>query len=291
VLVFNMEWLSRDASLEVREDCISYIRFWLNSIIIHTQNEKQEIAPIFFVGTRKDVVSSPAEHSNISTTIFELFSSSLAWPYVEENHGAEGPNGKTNLYFYPINNTLGNRDSSVVKLMKKIEEKIDESSYVHVERPLSWFRVLDALKKRNLPFLQLKEVSEIIAVDCKIPSEKIPLLLKFFHEMGILMWHDEETLRDVVVFDPIEYFVKPATTIICKHAPNHRDETSHLLEIHRKVRKMHVQEYREMTGHGIVTENLLKALLQSHERNYPYIRQMMMKYGLLVPLTLQRSAE
>eukprot|EP01040_Poterioochromonas_malhamensis_P009616 gene9616-biopygen1868 len=208
--------------MEVKEDCLSYITFWLNSIIIHTQNEKGEVAPIFFVGTRKDLMSSPTEHLQISTKLYEGFSGSLAWPYVVENVGAEGPNGKTDLCFYPINNMLSNHDSTMQILLKKIEETIDSSSYVHVERPLSWFRVIDALKEANVPYMRYKEAERIIT-GCDIPENKVSLLLRFLHEMGILMWHDEDKLREVVVFDPIEYFVKPATIMICKHVPDEAD--------------------------------------------------------------------
>ncbi|KAK0350834.1 hypothetical protein LTR94_027409, partial [Friedmanniomyces endolithicus] len=270
-----MEWLSSNATMEVKEDCLSYITFWLNSIIIHTQNEKGEVAPIFFVGTRKDLVSSPAEHLQISTKLYEGFSGSLAWPYVVENVGAEGPNGKTDLCFYPINNTLSNHDSTMQTLLKKIEETIDSSSYVHVERPLSWFRVIDALKEANVPYMRYKEAERIIT-GCDIPENKVSLLLRFLHEMGILMWHDEDKLREVVVFDPIEYFVKPATIVICKHVPDEADGTYHVLDIHRRVRKVHGRDFQQMTRHGIITEKLLKALLQHHEENYMHISQLML---------------
>eukprot|EP01040_Poterioochromonas_malhamensis_P014975 gene14975-biopygen3469 len=208
--------------MEVKEDCLSYITFWLNSIIIRTQNEKGEVAPIFFVGTRKDLVSSPADHLQISTKLYEVFSGSVAWPYVVENVGAEGPNGRTDLCFYPVNNTLSNHDVTMQSLLKKIEETIDSSSYVHVERPLSWFRVIDALKEANVPYMRYKEAERIIT-GCDIPENKVSLLLRFLHEMGILMWHDDDKLREVVVFDPIEYFVKPATIVICKHVPDEAD--------------------------------------------------------------------
>ncbi len=288
ILVFNMEWLSSKASKEIMDDCLSYMTFWLNSVIIHTQNEKHEVAPVFFVGTRKDTVSSPAEHLRISTIIYETFSGSLAWPYVVEYAGAMGPNGKADFCFYPVNNTQSIEDVTVRELLKRIEETIDGSSYVHVERPLSWFQVLDLLKQRKVPYLAFEDVKKII-LECDIPEDKVSFLLSFFHEMGILMWHDEDNLRDVVVLDPIEYFVKPATIVICKHVPDQTDGIHHVLEIHRKVRKSHVKEFQEMTKHGIISEHLLEALLESQKENYRPIRALMLKYGLLVPLTLQTS--
>jgi GTPase SAR1 family protein len=290
VITFNMEWLSSSTDPAIRDECIRYMSFWLNSVIIHTQTEKGEIAPIIFVGTRKDLIKTPAEHQAISTELYNIFSNSLAWSYVVENNGAEGPFGKADLCFFPVNNKLGNQDPTVQKLLVLVEETIDKSSYVHVERPLSWFQVLDNFKSKNVPYLEYSEVESIV-VSCNIPKDRVPTLLRFFHEMGILMWHDEDTLRDIIVFDPIEYFVKPATIIICKHNPDKVDGIYHSMEIHRKVKKQFPKEFREMIQHGIVSEPLLLALLEDHSGNIKYIKQLMLKYGLLVPLILSQSED
>jgi GTPase SAR1 family protein len=290
VVTFNMEWLSCAADPAIREECVRYLSFWLNSVLIHTQNEKGEVAPIFLVGTRKDLITSPAEHQQISTFLYNAFCNSLVWSYVIENNGAEGPFGKADLCFFPVNNKLGNQDPTVQKLLQLTEQSIDQSNYVHVERPLSWFQVFDIFKSKNVPYLSYNEVESIVTA-CDIPKERVSVLLKFFHEMGILMWHDEDTLRDVVVFDPIEYFVKPATIVICKHNPDKVDGIYHSLEIHRKVKKVMSKEFREMIQHGIVSEPLLIALLEEHSSNYKFIKQLMLKYGLLVPLILSRSSE
>jgi GTPase SAR1 family protein len=290
VITFNMEWLSSSTDPAIRDECIRYMSFWLNSVIIHTQTEKGEIAPIIFVGTRKDLIKTPAEHQAISTELYNIFSNSLAWSYVVENNGAEGPFGKADLCFFPVNNKLGNQDPTVQKLLLLVEETIDKSSYAHVERPLSWFQVLDNFKSKNVPYLEYSEVESII-VSCNIPKDRVPTLLRFFHEMGILMWHDEDTLRDIIVFDPIEYFVKPATIIICKHNPDKVDGIYHSMDIHRKVKKQFPKEFREMIQHGIVSEPLLLALLEDHSGNFKFIKQLMLKYGLLVPLILTQSEE
>jgi GTPase SAR1 family protein len=290
VITFNMEWLSSSTDPAIRDECIRYMSFWLNSVIIHTQTEKGEIAPIIFVGTRKDLINTPAEHQAISTFLYDTFCNSLAWSYVIENKGAEGPFGKANLCFFPVNNKLGNQDPTVQKLLVLVEETIDKSNYVHVERPLSWFQVLDNFKSKNVPYLEYSEVESIV-VSCNIPKDRVPTLLRFFHEMGILMWHDEDTLRDIIVFDPIEYFVKPATIIICKHVPDKVDGIYHSMEIHDKVKKLFPKPFQEMTRHGIVSEPLLVSLLEEQGENYKFIEKLMLKYGLLVPLILTNSEE
>ena len=61
-IVFNIEWLSRSGTKGVQDQCLSYMTFWMNSIIIHTQNDEGIVAPILIVGTRKDLVNDTAEH-------------------------------------------------------------------------------------------------------------------------------------------------------------------------------------------------------------------------------------
>ena len=43
---------------------------------------------------------------------------------------------------------------------------------------------------------------------------------------------NEPGLRDVVILDPIKFFVAPATLLICKHVPTLDDPTHHLSLIH-----------------------------------------------------------
>jgi ribosomal protein S18 len=51
-MVFDME-LSKDE--EKRESYMKNLKFWMNSIMIHTYVEKSgKIAPVAIVGTRKD---------------------------------------------------------------------------------------------------------------------------------------------------------------------------------------------------------------------------------------------
>jgi hypothetical protein len=60
-------------------------------------------------------------------------------------------------------------------------------------------------------FLSLREV-QAIATSTGIPAEDVPSLLRFLHEMGIIMWHKDEGLRDVVILDLIKYFMEPVNT-------------------------------------------------------------------------------
>ncbi|KAJ1434132.1 hypothetical protein B484DRAFT_429324 [Ochromonadaceae sp. CCMP2298] len=278
LLVFNMEWLLGDAVQQ--RACLDYLRFWLNSVVIHTLNNKGETAPVAFVGTRKDTVSDPKQHGRISALLYTAFSSSVAWPYVLENDQGVGSNGCTTLCFYAVDNTLGRGDPTTKQLLTHVERVISEAAYVKEEKPLVWLQVLDRLAAEKKSFLTLAEVEQAAAV-CGMGKEELPALLRFLHEMGALMWHEDEALRDVVILDAVTYFVQPATLVICKHAPTATDPTLHLLPQHKKCRKALPAEFRNMTEKGIVTGQLLQMLLGGEAGR---IVTLMVKFGLLVPM-------
>jgi hypothetical protein len=67
--------------------------------------------------------------------------------------------------------------------------------------------------------------------------------LHFMNETGNLMWHNEPGLREMVILNPIEFFVKPATIIICKHSPDENDPTHHVSDLHKKASKKFMKKW------------------------------------------------
>jgi GTPase SAR1 family protein len=334
-LVFNLEQLaSPDAT--VREGCLSTLSFWLNSIIMHTYDEVTgKTAPIFIVGTHKDVVSSAADHQQVSELLEQRFGQSVAWPsvvlYIDtsatatasmgattnadvgpagadvegaaaaasvadtENesatedshavpHGSEAsPPTTRTLCFFPVDNRRGRRDTTIGALMRAIEASIDDSDYVHAEHPLTWLRTMDRLTSSGQVYLSLHEVTEI-ATECGVAADAVEALLIFLHEMGIVMWHSDESLRDVVILDPIAYFVAPATTIICKHMSSASDGTRHVVDAHKLCNKAHYDSWMRMVHKGVADRDLLLQLLSDCGDQATVVLRLMVKFGLLVPL-------
>lgn len=293
IVVFNMEWLLNPEKIDYQH-CLDYLTFWINSIIIHTQTtrtksgeEESEIrvAPWVLVGTRRDKVIDPHQHEAISLLLYNTFGNSIAWPYLIENENALGSNGTTNLVFFPVDNTLGKDDTTLSKLLFLIEKVIDQSDYVHMERPLTWCAAADKLTTlvEKSAVLNWEDVIQV-AVDCAIPFNEVPTFLTFLHKMGILMWHREEALRDVVILDPVQYFVTPATTIICKHAPTQIDATYHSLEAHKRAKKKFKADWDRMIHQGIISKVLIDCLLEDCAVDHrDKVIMLMVKYGLLVP--------
>ena len=111
-------------------------------------------------------------------------------------------------------------------IQKEIEAELRVSTFVTRSRPLTWFKVVDALvaKAKERCFQPYDEVSALCAT-CGIElTDEIPRLLRFLHEMGSVFWLQEETLRDFVILDVVKAFVKPAALLICKHQPCGADQ-------------------------------------------------------------------
>ena len=105
----------------------------------------------------------------------------------------------------------------------------------------------------------------------------------------MLMWHEDPVLRDVVVMDPISFFISPATLVICKHKPTDEDPVYHSAPIHDKARRFFKDDFDDMVGKGLVSSRLLDLLLEDSGSNREYVIKMMLKYGLITRLLQRRN--
>ena len=87
------------ASEALRSRALSYLRYWLNSVFMHTLRGG-EASSVYLVGTRKDRVG-PQQHHELHVTISKAFEGCPFWPYVQENEQGEGPLGHEHLCFFP----------------------------------------------------------------------------------------------------------------------------------------------------------------------------------------------
>jgi len=174
-------------------------------------------------------------------------------------------------------------------VMTTIETSLNDADYTHQLVPVSWMKTLDEVTNLKRSFLTIDEYSSI-AASCNVLRSDEFNLLHYFHEMGYLMWHDEPLLRDVIILDPIEYFVKPATMIICKHIQDGNDSTVHFLPVHSKCKKMQFNKFTDLTTHGILNSSLLPILWEDFSLHQDLLLHLMYRHGLLVPLLYNSSA-
>ena len=292
VLVFNMEWMVSD----LRDSCLDHLKSWVNALIVHSSVTdtygKLKCASIALVGTHKDKVPDSETHQEISKELQKLLSrsgGSIARGSLLENE-SEG------LCFFPVDCTKGQADPTMVNLMKAIETDILKADYVKVERPLNYFKVLDEMneRKKTVSYLSLEEVSEI-ANKYRVGSQDlIEEMLRFFRELGLIMWHEEPSLRNVVILDPIKFFVSPATNIVCQHKEDEQG-TIHSNDVLREAERNYHDDFQVMKSTGVVSSELLQFILMEHIKRekqtgqqlnvrYEAIKRLMNKYDLIVPM-------
>ena len=297
VLVFNMQCFlitPEDMSKSDPErgmiswvECTKILKQWINSIVVHTSYKERGMtrtAPIFVVGTHKDAIFSSAHHQSISGAISSI---------MHEDHPAFSSikkNDREGLIYFPVDNTIGRLDPTMKFLMKRIEAVIEKEDYVLVTKSLTWFRLLDKINSAPRSFLRYSEVIAF-AKDCGISKpEATDEMLEYFHEFGAVLWHSDRGTRDVVIKDPIKFFVKPSANIICQHTASATEPTVHLLPepIWQKIRsdEQHKKDFKVMKTIGIVSHRLLECLLSEgeHSECWGIVKLLMIKYGLLVPL-------
>jgi hypothetical protein len=206
------------------------------------------------------------------------------------NDLSEGLRGITNMCFFPIDNTKGKADRTLTFMINKLEQKIKNSFYFQQSIPLIWLQILDKIdkhKESNSSYLSFNEVANI-SIECGIRDEdEIREMLLFLSDMGYLLWINESNLRDTIILDAVEYLVKPATNVICKHIlrEDDGDETIHQTEWQEKCMQKFPFDYTKMTETGLVTNQLMEELLGlANVSRTSNVKQLMVRYGSLVSI-------
>jgi GTPase SAR1 family protein len=105
VVVFDLRQLVKSAEEKEKEECLKNLRFWLNSVSLHSYDEeRREMAPIILVGTRKDIVSSPEDHEEISKVLSSNFGKHSCWNFLISNRHGLGKKGNTTFCYFPVSN-------------------------------------------------------------------------------------------------------------------------------------------------------------------------------------------
>ena len=299
VVVFNMECfltpdrvpINPEKGITTWSECLKVALHWLSTVVVHTMKPgSTKPAPIFIVGTHKDTVSLPADHQAIS----KAFSAALGEynPVLNslQRNEAEG------LCFFPIDNTLGRSDPTMSTLMKHIEEVIESQAYVQKMLPLMWFRVLDWMNGQSRFHLMYDEVAKYakdFGFDMST-TQAVDDMLTMFHECSVLMWHNVDGLRHVVILNPIVFFVSHATNLLRQHTGTNSDATQHKLpkSIENTIQSDTLlrTDFAQMISTGIVTRRLLDVLLSESEEPQ-VVMQLMITYALLVPLVREEGGE
>ena len=303
VVVFNMQWIMPSSTEKTKYQ--EYLHSWVNALVVHTciigEGGSPKCASIALVGTHKDSVENKEIHQKISEDLRNLLRKSIAWQSVLENKIER-------LCFFPVNCKIGQGDPSLNNLKKTIEEDLIHSPSVNALRPLNYFHVLDKINDRKKTdfYLSLDEVLDMAAKSkiCDQPTKEnmhpVGEMLRFFHSLGLIMWHEESALREFVILDPVEFFVSAATNVVCQHKKDEQG-TRHTNPLLEDAEKQFPRKFVKLTNDGIVEVDLLQFILKGHmklklkgiehlggdistDEVIEAILFLMKKYSLIVPM-------
>ena len=119
-VLFDMRQLLRTAATKARKRALGILRFWLNSIMVHTVGTEEDddcCAPFVLVGTHKDLVPSAQDHAAISKVLHQHFGSHPAWPSLQRNRGT----GERHVHGH-----FAHRPEHLRELHVSLENKPDE---------------------------------------------------------------------------------------------------------------------------------------------------------------------
>jgi len=281
LLVFSMKWLLSGAG-EERVECLEYLTGWLNSILMHGVDPKDKsLAPILMIGTHKDEVPNPQDHAKISKILDDNFQNHRAWHRVERFKKAQVKDGRGSLFFFPVDNTRGQEDQVIKEVQSTVLEVVGREKYVNAKVPYPWLQAYQVLQKETDSYLPFEKVKDIccesgMGTNLDLNDETI-MMLKWFTQMGLVMYHDEKGLKDLVVIDPARFLVEPASCVICQHDMHENDALRAA-----KSQKPHLYQ---LLRKGILTREMMHVIWSDvvvHRRDA--VELLMTKYQLIIPL-------
>ena len=278
VVVFRMDLLLNKKS---KEKSLDKLFFWLHSIA--TRNAKSGIIPpVFLVGTHSDLID-PADHEMISmliTTRIQLKFPREVLKLIENDY----------LCFFPISNRFD--DDVIVDLMTRVERVVTEADYVKAPRPLHWLNALDEMMATMKCFLTFEEACSV-AIDSGLEKAAVKDFLSFLNEMGVVLWLDEEGLRNVIILDVMIFFVEPVSRVICINTVQLPESVINTKKLQEFCSTHHEIEWIQVKEKGIVGRQVMDAMLLygtesilklTKQEKTDLIVHLMVKYGIIIDL-------
>jgi hypothetical protein len=138
----------------------------------------------------------------------ETFCRKAAWASVHRFAKATLSSGRGTLWFFPVDNSLGNKDPVMLEIKKSVQKVVQEEKYVNKMVPFTWLKVLERLQEAGRDsYISLEEVVKLSQecgmqhADAASLEEEVLQMLKTFNDLGQLMHHTEPSLRNKVILD------------------------------------------------------------------------------------------
>ncbi|GBG35109.1 Hypothetical Protein FCC1311_113322, partial [Hondaea fermentalgiana] len=184
--------------------------------------------------TRDDVPDSK-EHKEINSTLKrKLLRQRGVKSVVLMNH-------KERLCFFPIDNTgRDDKRNRVMSLRESLSKAVADKDFVKKKVPLRWSYCLEKLLAQDKDYLSLRVVKELATKECHVPEVDVPEMLKYMHELGVLVHlatGQHDVLRHIVVIRP-QWLLENLSRVICDpiHMERHEENLLHQEKLPEELR-------------------------------------------------------
>ena len=176
LVVFNLEQF---CDPQRTEEDLEHIRFWLNSVRVHTP----QTTPVFLVGTHRDSVCQEDIGQAEKRTCDEF----------AEVFGQQLVQSKGNCFLFTVENSLGSEDDGAVCLMKAIEREACNLMRSEEQLPIRWLHFEEQIVKyRKQPDHQAWVTKDFLwkmMADYfgEVDEREFYSMLQFYHDSGVII--------------------------------------------------------------------------------------------------------
>ncbi|XP_070562813.1 uncharacterized protein [Ptychodera flava] len=194
LLVFNLEEAASGKAAQLER-----ILFWLNSVYTHARDED---AVIFLVGTHRDSITS-ATRNEVAEYLYDKLYANFCSRLIMNPDGSP-------IFVVESSKPL---DQDVHELQTQIMRRVQEAEYMSQEYPIKYLLFYRIIKEKreeaeteglSCCICSFDEVRDLAKVTCHVDStQEFNEMLEFFYKAGEIIYQsNDNTLKDVIIFDP-----------------------------------------------------------------------------------------
>ena len=194
------------------------------------------------------------------------------------------------LIFFPVENTLGNKDTGIKELQSKIMcIASEQQKRIIIEHniPLQWILIQDVIMKLKINLdgtfcVTVDELQRMIMEDfvlhdkCRLSKD----MLKYFHKIGLIIYVDRK--QDFDLSNWILVCPEKLIDILINISSKPAEST--------KYRGSLKYDWKLLQRKGILTKQLLQSLLSTVEEEEEAVIAFLEHYGLICPLEYKEIA-
>ena len=239
VVAFSIkEYIRRD------ERTVAYLRFWLNSISIHSQD-----TPVFIVATHTDEVEAAA-YGEIEGKLEAI---------TKDMHSIVRADDDSLVFKVDNKTAVG-----IVDLRRALVKQLRQVAYAKRGIPLKWITALDAMRAEPGHHVEMQSAMSIMAKNDVSSVVEVVEALTLFHELGLLFhFTNTKQMSDTVILNMV-WLIDEITHVIrdrVKHPIDFAEGSARRgAELEPMQKRILEQEMKILFDYALSTQHLLEFL-------------------------------